>query len=128
MEEALKQRVLKMMAKAWRKLDSAKKNHAQGLYEDATSRAYYAMFHAARALLLTKHVEAKTHSGVIAMLHLHFIREGILDRECGRKMTYCRDLRENGDYGLDYEPDSADSEAVIADAEGFVKTVARIVG
>jgi uncharacterized protein (UPF0332 family) len=36
------------------------------------SRAYYAAFHAARALLLTKGLEPKTHRGVIALLNQHF--------------------------------------------------------
>jgi uncharacterized protein (UPF0332 family) len=37
---------------------------ALGLYNDASSRAYYAAFHYARALLLLSGLEPKTHRGV----------------------------------------------------------------
>ena len=44
-------------------------------YTSAISRAYYGCFHATRALLLTKDLTSKTHSGVIALLHKHFVFE-----------------------------------------------------
>ena len=43
-----------------------------GLANDAISRAYYAAFHLARALLLTEGLEPKTHGGTLALLHKHF--------------------------------------------------------
>lgn len=39
---------------------------------DALSRAYYAAFHAACALLLLEGVEPETHSGVIGMFSAHW--------------------------------------------------------
>jgi uncharacterized protein len=39
-----------------------------GLANDAVSRAYYAAFHHARALLLMHNLDPKTHRGVIASL------------------------------------------------------------
>ncbi len=41
------------------------------LYNDAVSRAYYAAFHHARALLLLDGLEPKTHRGVFALLERH---------------------------------------------------------
>lgn len=43
------------------------------------NRLYYACYHATRALLLTKDLIPKTHTGVIAMLHKHFVLEGLFD-------------------------------------------------
>ncbi len=45
-------------------------------YATAINRLYYSCFHATKALLLTKDLVPKTHSGVIAMLHQHFVQNG----------------------------------------------------
>ena len=52
---------------------------ANNFYNTAISRLYYSCFHATRALLLTIDVSPKTHSGVISMLHKHFVAEGKFD-------------------------------------------------
>ena len=44
----------------------------QRLGNDAVSRAYYGAYHAARALLLTLGMEARTHAGLARLLKLHF--------------------------------------------------------
>ena len=48
-------------------------------YDGACNRSYYAMFDAARALILSKkpdlHIETiKTHSGLISIFSLHFVK------------------------------------------------------
>ena len=50
-------------------------------YNTAVSRLYYSCFHVTRALLLTKELTPKTHSGVISMLHEHFVSEGNFDEK-----------------------------------------------
>ena len=49
-------------------------------YVSAISRLYYSCFHATKALLLTKDLLAKTHSGVINQLHRHFVLPGLFDK------------------------------------------------
>ena len=44
-----------------------------GFYRGAASRAYYSMFHAARALLAAKNIAPKKHAGVLRMLGLEFV-------------------------------------------------------
>lgn len=48
-------------------------NEARALYDasfpyGAASRAYYAVFHAARALLMSVGLEAKSHKGTVSMI------------------------------------------------------------
>ncbi len=50
-------------------------------YNTAVSRLYYSCFHATRALLLTKDLITKTHSGVLANLHKHFVVIGNFDEK-----------------------------------------------
>lgn len=50
-------------------------------YSTAINRLYYSCFHATKALLLTKDIIPKTHSGVVSMLHKHFVKEEGFDKE-----------------------------------------------
>jgi len=52
---------------------------AHKFYVSAISRLYYSCFHATKALLLTKDLLSKTHSGVINQLHHHFVLPGLFD-------------------------------------------------
>ncbi len=52
---------------------------AHHYYATAINRLYYACFHATKALLLTKNLIPKTHSGVINLLHQHFVQSGLMD-------------------------------------------------
>ncbi len=49
-------------------LQQSKDNLDLGHYDVATSRAYYAMFYAARAMLLTKDISPRKHAGCIRPL------------------------------------------------------------
>ena len=47
-------------------------------HSTAINRIYYACFHATKAILLTKDIIPKTHSGVVAILHKYFVSEEFL--------------------------------------------------
>ncbi len=49
-------------------------------YATAINRLYYSCFHATKALLLLKDLTPKTHSGVVTMLHEHFVLRGLFDK------------------------------------------------
>jgi uncharacterized protein (UPF0332 family) len=48
-------------------------------YMTAINRLYYGCFHVTKALLLTKDLIPKTHSGTVSMLHQYFVQEGAFD-------------------------------------------------
>ena len=58
----------------------------QAHYNAAVNRLYYACFYAAQALLLKHHISANTHSGVKAMLGLHFVSKGIISIDDGKTL------------------------------------------
>ena len=123
----MKKRVLRQWEKARKKLASAEKIYTANLYEDAISRAYYAMFHAAKALLLTRHIEISTHSGVINLLGKHFVKSKQLEIIYAKMLTYAKELRENGDYETEVELSSEDAEQVLKDARDFLKKVEELI-
>jgi uncharacterized protein (UPF0332 family) len=91
------------MAKADRALASAKLLLDSGDVDGACNRAYYAMFDAARAALLSINAPvpsevARTHSGLIAAFSLHLVKSGWIGIEHGRSLNKVEDLRLIADY------------------------------
>jgi len=69
-----------------------------GLNNDAVSRAYYAAFHYARALLLLEGLEPKSHRGVFSLLERHFEATGRLSREALSRFARLQTFRGLADY------------------------------
>ncbi len=98
-----------------------------GDYEGAVSRAYYAMFHAARTALVRAGVETRTHKGLLSRFAEHFVKSGRLPRE-----TYTALQRAFGDRLLaDYaeEPVFSREQAVAspASARDFTAAMERML-
>lgn len=67
-------------------------------FDGAVSRVYYAAYHFACAVLLTKGLEARSHQGLQRLFHLHFIRTGIFPQEVGVLLSHAQKAREEADY------------------------------
>ncbi|GEM_PF-737024 len=65
----------------------------------AASRAYYAMFYVAEALLEGEGMAFSKHSAVIAAFGRHFARTGKVPVEFHRYLIEASELRHAGDYG-----------------------------
>ena len=64
-------RIRQLIALAERALDTAQVNLDVSDWRAAVNRAYYAIFYAASAMLLTKGLERRKHSGVISAFREH---------------------------------------------------------
>ena len=73
----------------------------EGFYGFAASRAYYAMFYAVEAVLLSKGLSFSSHRAVISAFGQHFAREGILPTELHSMVGNAFKLRTLGDYSTD---------------------------
>jgi uncharacterized protein (UPF0332 family) len=98
----------------------------EGLYRDAVSRAYYAMFSAAKVLLAKRGVQARTHGGVLQALGEHFVKKGTLDAEVVGHLGFAMQLRQRADYG-DLEVTAADAQAVLRRAAEFVPRIESVL-
>ena len=92
--------IRELLDKARRSLQAAERLLRDGDNDFALSRAYYAMFYSARALLLTRDVRRSKHSGVIAAFNEQFIQSGALPRDLFLKLRDGFEDRAEGDYGL----------------------------
>jgi uncharacterized protein (UPF0332 family) len=99
-----------------RSLRAARELVRVDLLNDAVSRAHYAAFHFARALLLTEDVEPRSHGGVGSMVGLHFIVSGRLDPERAKDLARLEQFRTEADYNRFFvlTPDGAAEEVVVA--------------
>ena len=89
----------------------------------AISRAYYGCFHATRALLLTKDLTAKTHSGVITMLHKHFVFENNFEHAQAAFLSKLMQERIDDEYSDFMIKDFSEIEAYIAPAKKYLEYV-----
>lgn len=67
-------------------------------FKGANNRAYYAIFHAIKAVLALEQTDFKKHSSVIAYFNKEYINKGIFDRELGKRISQASFFREKSDY------------------------------
>lgn len=94
---------------------------------DAVSRAYYAIFHAASALVSSIGRSARTHDGLRALVSEHFIRPGVLAVEHGRAMSRVAGDRNDADYNVAAVFTDADVREDISRAMAFLDAVERVL-
>jgi len=88
-------------------LAEAEAGYERGSYKWSTIQSYYAMFHAARALLYSQEYREKSHYCLsVAMRHL-FVSNGVLSERLIDDMDDARALREDADYRAKFSPMSA---------------------
>jgi uncharacterized protein (UPF0332 family) len=99
----------------------------EGRLASATNRIYYAMFYATSALLATRNLSSSRHSGVIALLHDHFVRPGDFPRELARQLSLAFEMRNDSDYEDFATPEANELAEVLANARSFVQRTAELV-
>lgn len=111
------------LEKAQEKLRFAETLIRDGGYDDAVSRAYYSAFHATQALLLTEGLSVRSHSGLVNLFGLHFVRTGKIEQEFGRFLSDLKDKRENGDYEIYSAIERKTAEEAVVNAGKFLQRV-----
>ena len=99
----------------------------KGYHDVSASRSYYAAFYAASALLLNKGIDTSKHSGVIALVHQHFVKSDKLSKEQGRNLNWLFELRSVGDYGVSLHVGSDDARKAVSIAETFLAAVKTLL-
>jgi uncharacterized protein (UPF0332 family) len=108
-------------------LQVAKELLDKGYYDVSASRAYYAAFYAASALLLNEGIDTSKHSGVIALFHQHFVKSGKLSKEQGRNLNWLFELRSVGDYGVSLHVVLDDARRALNTAQDFFEAVKTLL-
>jgi uncharacterized protein (UPF0332 family) len=114
-----------LIQKARRYLKSAELLLKDGDSDSSLSRAYYAMFYAAEAALLTKGLSFSSHKGVISAFGEHFVKADVFPREMGRELNRAFEKRQIGDYEYTLVISEDEAEQMLQSGEKFVNKVAR---
>lgn len=88
--------------KALRAFEQAKGVVELKYWETIANRLYYAAYNAVSALLIANGDTAQSHSGVIHLFGLNFIRTNIFPAETGKLYHKLFTMRQTGDYDDTY--------------------------
>ena len=117
----------KLIQKAEHTLKAAEELLKSAYPSDAASKAYYAIFYAARALLLSENVDVTKHSAVESAFGFNFAKTGKLDPRYHRMLMEARKIREIADYDIDEDIKEQTSSERLADAKAFVSAAKKLL-
>ena len=126
-DENRRRNALDELARADVCLNEARALHNASLPYGAASRAYYAVFHAARALLMSIGIEARSHKGIVSTIGEHFVRPGRISPGMGRLVSRMQRDREDADYSTGAVFTIEEASQMISDAESFLAEARRLV-
>ncbi len=113
--------------KAFQLLDDVEVLMRNARYTSIISRLYYACFHAAFALLLSRDLTSKTHKGLQVLLQQHFVLSGQLDPWQAKFFARLFEERMEDDYGDFYIADRDDVASYINPAKDFISNIDNIL-
>ena len=106
-------------------LSDAKAGFDNERYKWSTIQAYYAMFHAVRALIYSRGYREKSHYCLAIALRELFVDENLMEARSVRDFLNAMDLREAADYEAEFSQSGA--KAVIASAKRFIEKAVAIL-
>ena len=112
-----------LIERAKKYLKSSKMLLVDGDYESSVSRAYYAMFYSAEAVLLTKNLSFSSHRGVISAFGEYFVKTDIFLRDMGRELNRAFEKRQLGDYEYTFVISEGEAWEILDQDKHFVESV-----
>ena len=116
-----------LLAKAARTLEAAKNSFAHDFFDDASSRAYYAAFHAMSAALGDRDLFFTSHGQVLGAFNKELVKTGICVSEAFQKIRQLFEHRQIGDYSATISIDRSTAMQDLLDAEWLVEECRRLI-
>jgi uncharacterized protein (UPF0332 family) len=116
------------LQRAGQSIQAAKQLAVKGYHDFAASRAYYAAFYGATAVLLNEGLDFRKHSGVIASIHQRFVKTGKLSEEQGKDLNWLFEIRNVGDYGGAAHVSQPQAERAIQAVEVWNAAEGAVIG
>ena len=123
----MRHELMALLSLADEKLRAAGLLIAGGAWGDASSRAYYAAFHAVSAALLSRGETYSRHGQVLGAFNRAFVHTGLFPRQFTVVLTRLLENRQSGDYGILPGVTEAEARQDSADAQQIVETVRRFL-
>ena len=123
----MKHALTALLAMAEEKLRAARLLLDGAAWGDASSRAYYAAFHAVSAVLLSRDESYSHHAQVLGALNREFVRTGLFPREFTPMLTRLFENRQSGDYSVIPGVTEIEARQDVGDTQRIVETVRQFL-
>ncbi len=117
-----------LLQKADRSIRSAKLLLADGDYDSAVSRSYYAMFYLVEALLLSNGLAFSKHSAVIGAFGREFAKTGLMPQHLHTYLQEAFEARNISDYKSASMVTESETAKYISRAEEFLGVAGEFLG
>ena len=94
-------------------------------YKGASNRAYYAAFHALRAVLILEEFDSKKHSGIIAKFRENYLKTEVFGKELSDYISSLFRVRSASDYDDFYIVSKDEAKAQLKKAEVIIEQVEK---
>lgn len=98
-----------------------------GYWNAVANRLYYACFYMTSALLTRNGHAAQTHSGIIHLFGLNFVRTGLISRDAGKIYSKLYEIRQTGDYDDLFNLSEEDVKPLIQLANNFIDELNNLI-
>ncbi len=115
--------VLAEFGRAKKALRAAQILHADGLLEDAISRSYSAVMHAAKAALLFHDTIVESHAALRRLFGQVLVRPGLIEKEWAAILGREQDERVAADYGIGTSWEPEDASRLVEEAATFLQRI-----
>ena len=88
---------------------------------------YYAAYYASAALLIHNGIEASSHKGIVRMISLSFVRQGILKSEDSQLLGRLFTMRQTGDYEDLFDWKESDVSPMYQPVEDYIDRIESII-
>lgn len=96
-------------------------------FDSCASRAYFAMFFAAQALLVMETQSLSSKQGIRSAFNERYVETGRLPARAGEIFHEASELQEFGDYAYDSAVTQEEAERILSEAEAFVNTIENMI-
>lgn len=114
-----------LLNKAQRSLAASQSLIEQGFYDFAVSRAYYAMFYVAEALLDREGLSFSSHAAVVSAFGQYLARPGKVPVEFHRHLIDAQAQRTRADYDPNPDLSQLDATRLVSQAQAFLITAGQ---
>ena len=111
--------------KAKNDLHDAKLSFEMEMFDTAANRSYYAIFHAARAVLALDGLDFKKHAGVVATFSRDYIKTGVFPPIMAKIIKSAFEMRTESDYEDFYVVSKSEIEQQISEAAFFIAEIEK---
>ena len=94
-----------------------------GAYNSAVNRAYYAAFHAIKALEALEGFDSRKHSGAVSHFRQGYIKTGLLPAELSKIIELLQIARGDSDYNISVHFTSEEAAMQFDNAKTFVAAI-----